>query len=65
LVLGGNTGELTIMDMEDYVKVLPAGAWRKGGVRYTHPRYPPASASGIMVHGLASLLEDSIDDCHG
>ena len=65
LVLGGNSDELTIMDMEDYMKVLPAGTWRKGGVRYADPTVSNAlvSASGMMVRGLATLLVDTRDDC--
>jgi WD40 repeat protein len=35
LVFGKNTDEVMILDMEDYLDMLPVGAaWRKGGIQY-------------------------------
>jgi WD40 repeat protein len=55
LVFGENADEITILDMEDYLEVLPVGAaWRKGGIRYVHRFQAPQtcalmSESGITV----------------
>jgi hypothetical protein len=35
LILGRTLNDLTILDMEDYLRELPVkGAWREGGIRY-------------------------------
>jgi len=47
--------------MEDYVKVLPDGTWRKGGVRYADPTVSNAlvSASGMMNMVFSAPYADS------
>ena len=67
LVLGRNNDGLTIMDMEDYVKALPTGVWRKGGIWYANAQINTlVSASGMTVRGLTSkspCLRVFIADC--
>jgi len=55
LVFGKNADEVTILDMEDYLEVLPVGAaWRKGGIQYVDSAQAQracalTSESGISV----------------
>jgi len=52
LVLGQNANNVTILDMEDYLRALPdQGAWREGGIRYVD------KGEAVRASALASASE--------